>query len=79
MCPGWQLAFKFPLRVGPAIVHLPEEELLEPALEMTDEVFHSRCRGEGRPRGEGACHPAWGDGRVEDKAMGVLRLPRVFG
>lgn len=78
VCPGWQLALKFPLTAGPAVVHPPEEELLEPALEMTDEIFHSRCCG-GRPRGEGACRPAWGDGRVEDKAMSVPRLPRVFG
>ena len=45
---------------------------------MTDEIFHSRCCG-GRPRGEGACRPAWGDGRVEDKAISVPRLPRVLG
>ena len=51
---------------------------MEPALEMTDEIFHSRCRG-GEAQRRGACHPAWGDGRVEDKAMRVPRLPRAFG
>lgn len=78
MCPGWQLALKFPLTAGPAVVHLPEEEPLEPALEMTDEIFHSRCRG-GEAQRRGACHPAWGDGHVEDKAVRVPRLPRAFG
>ena len=43
MCvPRLAAGIQIPTKSWTSIVHLPEEELLEPSLEMTDEVFHSR-------------------------------------